>query len=285
MEGKLHDVISERIPDNRESRISESFVKWLAGLVDSDGSISFFQERNIKYGYYLLRLTLQIGSSDAFDKEHRMLDYIRNTTWMGTIKTDKRVINGKVYKTWCVLKTSEIEALLPRLIKHLVVKGRHALTLFDTWKRLKGDHLSEEDIESLRLFSKQSRAIAGPVKSKNHPSFAWTAGFCDGDACFNIQYRKDRPTPLMSIEIIQHKNDYVGIELLQKAFGGKISKKKEHLLIWRRNLGLESSSFTNFLLPKLLRYSTIKKHRIEQILHFHSQRLNEEIPMGKVIVQ
>jgi hypothetical protein len=263
----------------------EGFYKWLAGLVDSDGCISFWYELNKKYGYYILRMTLQVGSASVYDKDHKMLKYIQDTTQMGTFCEDSRIKNGSVYKVWKVQKTSDINKIMPRLIKHMIIKAKYSDYIYQTFLKFSGKHLTIEEVENLRKEAKEKRKIACPIKDKNYASWAWMAGYLDGDGCYSVQYRKDRPNPIINIQVVCHHNDKVGIEYLQKSLGGKISSHKGHLLRWRRSIGVESSTFAIKILRKFHKFSVLKKHKIECLLNFHSQRLNEFTPMGEVIVR
>lgn len=270
---------------NNRKLDGEGFYKWLAGIIDSDGCISLWPELNKKYGYYLLRMTIRIGSASVYDKDHKMLRYIQDTTQAGNIYEDKRVVNGSVYKSWNVLKTSDVNRLMPRLIKHLVIKGSYANFIYQTFLNNFGKHLSQEEIENLQREARKQRKNAVPVKAKNYTSWAWMAGYLDGDGCYSVQYRKDRPNPLMSLQVVCHPDDRIGIEYLKKSLGGYISSHKGHLLRWRRSIGIESSAFALKTLRKLHKFSILKKHKIESLLNFHSQRLNEFPPTGEVIVR
>lgn len=88
----------------------------------------------------------------------------------------------------------------------------------------------------------------------------------------------------MDIHVVCHESDRVGLDLLFKAFKGNIYTKQEHLLVWKRNLGFADSAFVRRFLPKLIRFSLIKRYHMEQILAIHNryrkQRLIERNPTG-----
>lgn len=165
----------------------------------------------------------------------------------------------------------------------MVIKGSHFQRMHEKFSEFKGKLLSVEDVEYLKQFAKDSRADAGSIKSKNHPSWLWFAGYLDGDGSFGIRQRSDRPSPEIWVSISCHINDRVGIDLISKAFGGGIythAKNTPHILDWKRNLAVSQKSFAVPFLKRLANLCVIKRHKIEQILNFYSQRLTEENPTG-----
>jgi hypothetical protein len=169
--------------------------------------------------------------------------------------------------------------LLPRLIKHMVIKARHWQWLLEYWRNYRSQQrgqkfLTEEEWQALSKASKESRSTrVGPIKPKNHPTWAWTAGFLDGDGCFSFRVSKDNN---MRLSVTEHEMDVSALEFLKKAFGGTVlpDTKRPHLRYWARGLGPSHSAFTISFLSKLVTHSRLKKHKIEQMLHWHRQRLS-----------
>lgn len=246
---------------------NESEIKYLAGLLDADGSLSFQFVDNRVY------LNLVLAASESIDK-NKYIDTLAERAGSLTIRTweDK---NWSPSHQWRVYSKAELNMLLPRIIKHMVIKGTHWNNLFTKWKEYQTKVLSKEEISYLKQFSQDSRKIAKPVKYKNHPTWAWIAGYLDGDGCYTFK-KHSNPEAIncmtLKIMAVCHKDDKVGIELLNKAFGGSI-REEEDWLRWTRNLGVKDSSFALEFLRKVHAHSRLKKWKIEQMLAFHNNRL------------
>jgi hypothetical protein len=256
--------------------MNESSVKYLAGLIDSDGTISFdFRNESRDNGIATLGLKVGISASDAVDK-HGFIESLPVLTGYGYTS---RHGDKKQYIYWIVCSRRDLEMLVPRLLKHMCVKARHLKRMFEKWKELRGKSLSAAECAELREFSKQSRYDAGPLKPKNHPTFAWCAGYLDGNghymfALSNKGAKSGKETRSMRVSACCHKGDAEVLEFLLKAFGGQIRvhPATENAMIWDRNLGLSQRSFALEFLGKMARFSKFKRHRIEQMIAFHRQQ-------------
>lgn len=255
--------------------MNESIVKYLAGILDADGSLSFEAHRgydeNVRIG-----LKLHLASSDAVDR-HGLVASLPDLTGFGQFN---RYHNR--YNQWFVGHRNELEMLLPRVIKHMCVKARHWQWLMDYWREYRSQakgqkFLTETEWQALQELSRTSRTNVGPIKPKNHPTWAWTAGFLDGDGCFSFRAQKDHH---MRLSVTEHAMDLPVLEFLQESFGGTIknNSRGDHLKVWWRGLGPRHASFALNFLPKLVKHSRLKKHKIEQMIHFHNhrQRLSAE---------
>jgi hypothetical protein len=164
-----------------EITLNESLVKYLAGLLDADGSLSFnFAEDDKRPGRYFVRIRISLAGSSAVDP----FNFVENLPGITGMGTTSRYGKDKQFITWTVIKRSDVEMLLPRLIKHMVIKAKHWQWLFDTWRERRSENktCSKEEREKLVKDCKASRIDnIGPVKPKNHPTWAWLAGFLDGD--------------------------------------------------------------------------------------------------------
>src|SRR3990167_5058082 len=102
-----------------EAEMNESLVKYLAGLLDADGSLSFaFKKYEKAEDTFFLGITLSLASSDAVDGSG-FINQLPQLTGMGAVN---RYGNNKQFKAWVVNKRSDLEMLLPRLIKHMIIK-------------------------------------------------------------------------------------------------------------------------------------------------------------------
>lgn len=261
------------------TNMTESEVKYLAGLLDADGSLSFkfCKSSSDKVFCYLI---LALTGVKHIDKQNYILSL---ANYGGSII---EYINDRGNQTnkWHVQDRTTLNKLLPRIIKHMVIKGRHWDRLFSAYTELKGKDASKQ-IELLKAFSAESRRDTGPLKAKKHPTWAWIAGYLDGDGCYTFSQKRKGNT--LHVGAIAHYNDIQGLELLQKAFGGTIYPvQPDNTVLWRKGLGKSHRSFAKMFLKKVHRHSQLKKYKIEKMLEFHNepQRLNENTPKGEVIV-
>lgn len=267
--------------------MDEELVKYLAGLLDADGSISFnFINPNKDKSAYTLSLKVSLASSSAVDV-HGFVASLPELTGFGSLRRygDKSQFTG-----WTVTSRANLEMLVPRLVKHMVVKARHLQRMFDTWKEKRGRLISVAECDELREFSKQSRYDPGPLKPKNHPSWAWLAGYLDG----NGSYRSTRSKCgtykgkqyyrwQTAVQAACHLGDAAVLDFIHKAHGGYVRphSKSPNCMVWERNLGKNDRSFALNFLPNLVSHSRLKKHKIEQLISFHhQQRPSEQNPEG-----
>lgn len=260
--------------------MNESLVKYLAGLMDADGSLSFtFKGWE---SWYYVGLTLSLASSDAVD-QHGFVTSLPALTGMGGVY---RYGAKKQFIAWRIGKRAELEMLLPRLIKHMVIKAKHWQWLLDEWRERRSDtECSDEERAELIAASKESRKTrSGPLRPKNHPTWAWLAGYLDGDGCYSYRRYIVNGYNQWAIHVsaVAHVNDMAVLEFLQKAFGGLIIPQGQSgaVMIWRRALGYQNRSFALAFLPKVARHSRLKRNKIDAIIHHHRQRLS--VPGTKV---
>lgn len=254
-------------------KLKENQIKYLAGLLDADGSLSLTHNN----GYLGLILNLELAESCDRDGK-----YIKSLySFGGNLYTRKREETWSQTNTWRVGKRSELEMLLPRVIKHMVIKAKHWNYLLSLFREYQGKHISVNEYDLLQEQSRVSRTNAGPLHEKIHPTWAWVTGYLEGDGWFML---RNRPKQVeIQTGAVCQMSDVVALKLLQKAFGGVVKEDRGHMR-WIRNLGPRDASFAKRFCTKLVQHSQLKTHKLEQILAFHSQRLNENSPEGCVIV-
>lgn len=260
----------------------ESLVKYLAGLLDADGVLSFSFSGG-KEGQYYVGLHLKLSSSEAVDK-HGFLETLPELTGMGAVYRETK--NAQC-RSWSVTKRSDLEKILPRLIKHMVIKARHWQWMLDARREQRGVSLDSRSCEIMKEASKLSRIQnVGPIRPKKHPTWAWTAGYLDGDGHYSLKTKNNKGYRNVYVGATAHENDLIGIEMLQHAFGGRIYDHSgaPHVKRWRRNLGPRDASFALRFLPKVAKHSRLKRHAIDQIIHNHSQRLSAKRAEAQAIV-
>lgn len=260
--------------------LNESLVKYLAGLLDADGSLSFgFKEDSNRPGRFFVTLRLNLSSSDAVDKAG-FVDSLPGVTDMGAVY---RYGADKQFTQWYVSKRAHLEMLLPRLLKHMVLKACHWEWLLNEWRGFRGTSISAEERKRLGEDSKQSRKERlGPLKPKNHPTWAWVAGYLDGDGCYTYRRHLIKDTGYwqwtMNVSAVAYVGDALVLEFLHRTFGGKLSPKRETMVEWKRSLGYHNRSFALRFLPRVARHSRLKRHKIDAIIHHHQQRLSVSGP-------
>lgn len=258
--------------------MNESLIKYLAGLLDADGSLSFnFTVDPTRDGRCFVGLALNLHSSDAIDKNGFVFT-LPEISGMGNCF---RYGKGQQFTRWAVSKRAHLEMLLPRIIKHMVIKGRHWQWLLETWREMRKDSktISLEERDRLAAASKDSRRTnVGPLNPKNHPTWAWLAGYLDGDGYYS--YRHYQPNGyeqwVMHVSAVAHVNDIVVLEFLEKAFGGMIRPQgqSDDVKIWKRSLGYSNRSFALSFLPNVAKHSRLKRPVIDAMIHHHRQRLS-----------
>lgn len=254
--------------------MKEVDIKYLAGLIDADGSIFF----NYTSGFTYLTISLDLSSS--IDKEFTYTHWLSNELGLNPCISHREPGKWAAQAKITVAKRSTLEVLVPRLLKYLVIKGKHLHTLFHKWKELRGVKSSKTEIEELRKFVTQSRKNVGPVKAKSWLPKAYVAGYLDGDGSYNFR----RKCGKYGVESVSHPDDRVVQDLLLKQYGGTISTDKAGHVRWRRCLGKTHRSFAVPFLRDMVKHSRLKKWKIEQLLSYHSQRLTKATPTGEVIV-
>jgi hypothetical protein len=248
--------------------MNETEVKYLAGLIDADGSIGFEFIDSKVY------LRLYLTAADSIDTKGYVYNLPTSTGFGSSCYKDRKEGWSKI-AVWTVGSRKDVEMLFPRLIKHMVIKGKHCQRMYDMWKEWRSKDLSEVEIEQLKIFAKASRADAGSVKHKKHPTWAWVAGYLDGDGSFIFKQPPSQNNPRLAVQATAHENDKIALELLFKAFGGTLNNrgiKAPHIWDWKHSLGAKNTSFATKFLPKVLTHIKFKKHKIEQMLaYIHSR--------------
>ena len=263
--------------------MNESLVKYLAGLLDADGSLSFsFKHDQNRVGRYFLGLRLGLTASDAVDHD-RFVESLPQITGLGSMS---RCGDKQQFAVWSISKRADLEMLLPRVIKHMVIKAKHWQWLFEIWRSVRAENKTCSVTERVALTeaSKESRRLrTGPLKPKNHPTWAWLAGYLDGDGWYvyrsggykNANGKTYRQWS-MGVGAVAHVNDAEVLGFLQNAFGGNVRDhgQSPNVKCWHRSLGYQNRSFALRFLPNVAKHSRLKRKKIDAIIHHHRQRLS-----------
>lgn len=270
-----------------KQKFTETQIKYLAGLIDADGSL-FFHFKHYKDDVYNVTLKLVLQQSLSIDRDGKFMKTLPDYCGFNQfIEINKLNPNWSDANRWTVDSHNDLNMLIPRLVKHLVIKSRHFQRLLDKFNSLYGKSVNESEMLELKEFSITSRKDAGPLKPKKHPTWAWVAGYIDGDGCYYMRNRKKNwgiATELL-VRVIAEDSDIESLQLLHKAFGGNFKKNEyENTHYWSRNLGNADRSFAIHFLRKMHMHSQLKKHKIETLLHHHLQRLSESTSTDDAIV-
>ncbi len=261
--------------------MQESLFKYLAGLCDADGSLSFnFKRDQNRPDRYFYGLSLHLTAADAVDK-NGFVASLPEATGFGTVS---RYGAKKQFAAWIVAKRSDLEMLVPRLIKHMMLKARHWQWMLDHWRQHRGQGYSERTVSDqervvLTAACKESRRTrVGPLKPRNHPAWGWLAGYLDGDGTYthreNFAKTNGYWQLTSNVSAVAHINDICVLEFLQRSFGGIIvdQGQSDNVKVWRRALGYQNRDFALRFLPKLAKHSRLKRHKIEEMISYMRER-------------
>lgn len=281
-----YKLLSGKLEERRNH--SEQLNKYVAGLIDSDGciSISFKAHSNRQYGVYL---NVSVDQSASNDIDFQLLRSLQSFYKLGTIyyyQRDSEIVKSHSAK-W-LMSTKDSLKLFNLLGKHLRVKGTHFENLVWLVTELKG--VSIQDTDGLREFSKCSRQNSRWLKHPKHPSWAWLAGFLDGDGHYRCRIDRLRTysdgstcrANELKLYLGVHEDDKFILEFLKDAFKGSLAQRKDGLYFWQRSLGKSSEKFALPFLKQLRKYSCLEKKYTEicKMIHFHEnnkeQRLNKQ---------
>lgn len=245
---------------------NESEIKYLAGLFDTDGCVTASFRKSRKDDTYYMYLTLQITAAESVDRDGAYVKSLGEKCGSLYHRPSGDGVKS-CQNVWKVSKHSDLNKLVPRLLKHLVVKGKHLERLYGELVKHRGQGLTSEKVSELKSYFAWSRQDTGPVKPKNHPTWSWVAGVVDGDGYLCM--RQGRASKRLSVAVNMMDCDTPALELLQKAFGGKIHKiANSEVTRWERNLGVKDKTFALHFLRKLHTHSNLKKWKIEQMIYY-----------------
>ena len=218
-------------------------------------------------------IKLTLAAADVIDK-NGFVASLPQLTGMGSIRREK-----DKYTYWLVTHRADLEMLLPRVIKHMVIKAQHWQWLLDYWRQWRAQDqgkksMTEDEFDVFREQYRESRRTrVGPIKPKNHPTWAWLAGYLDGDGCFSFRTSRNHN---MRLSVTAHITDVSALEFLQRSFGGtlKSNSRSDNIKVWWLGLGPRNRSLALRVLPMLVKHLRFKKHKVEQMIHFHRQRLS-----------
>lgn len=266
---------------------NETDIKYLAGLIDADGSL-MFHFKHYKDDRYNVCLKLVLQQSLSIDRDGKFISWLSEYCGFSQfIKISSENNNWSDANRWSVNNFSDLNMLIPRLTKHMVIKAKHFDAMLSKFSNIRNKSVSTEEMNELKEFAISSRKNVGPLKPKKHPTWAWVAGYIDGDGCYYQRSRKRNwgIQKELIVRVVSHNDDKVSLDMLQHSFKGNLKQNHhENTWYWSRNLGNADASFAIHFLRKMHRHSRLKRHKIEMMLNHHLQRLSESASAEDAIV-
>ena len=248
------------------SKYNETLNKYLAGFIDADGTLAFHFNKTVD-GYFRIGLQFGITQIDNRGRGFKLVEFLKESYGVGSLSD----VPSKKQKYWKVANKDELEKFLPHVIKHMVIKGKHFQRMLEKRRELAGVNLTQEQVDVLRQFAKESRKDTGSIRYKKNASPAWLAGYIDGDGYLRHSDKEHW------LKIHVQTSDVVAVELIQNTYGGKIyTTTKENIKEFRLNFGASFYGTANKVLKAIIPHLRIKRHDAEMILHWHKQRLSEK---------
>lgn len=214
--------------------------RYQAGFTDADGSISV-QAYKSKDNLFTIQPNLQW--SQRSDRR-KVIDLMPGNT---RVKSDTQVMSS--------IAGQEAATYLNRIKNHLVVKRTEA----DFILSHSGSRVTEDTLKAIKKAHKAIRRDISEHGKVTH-SRAWAAGYFDGDGCIYSRVRQQgnsyylETTLNLSSWIYQPE----GIELMQKAWGGKIRRTGDTIGLW---VTINPQNAQKILQP-LMRYTILKTGQI-----------------------
>ena len=242
---------------------SEQMLKWTAGFLDADGSISLHikQHSNGRYGVYLQVSICQTDTTILY----LLKDYYR----IGNVSGDTWHLSGK-----------QAHIFLNLIGKHLLIKATHMDNILWVVGELSG--YSVKDADDLRDYSQCSRLNSRWRHTPKHVPYAWMAGYLDGDGHYRVRIARERMYKDGSTAITNELKLFVGcapwdsfiLDKLLEDHGGSVRMRKDNCYFWQLSLGKNSRSKALPLLYKLRKYCCLprKAEAIDSMITFHTTR-------------
>lgn len=226
--------------------------KYLAGFLDADGSFGI-KLRPLAAGRvrpYLWLQASQKGSNGFVIHEiARKFGGSVNTVYDVTEQGEPR----ETARWDCPPKQARM--LLGRIAQYFVLRRSFARWCLSADRM---DSMSKVEGDALLVDAKAKRLMrSDPLP--NFPTRKWMAGYIDGNGCFAsaLRRRKHSTSAVLEMRIADGTHDIEGLELLLKAFGGKLyPEPNRQRVTWVLNL--EPSKAREFI-PYFAKHLLVKK--------------------------
>lgn len=182
--------------------------KYIAGFLDADGSIG------VQFVAQSRKPQLSITFAQNTDQDE-VLHRIHEETGVGSICI--RTSNLNTRYSSLTIRGKDANMLLNRISQYLVIKRHFASIAVDVCNRL----IEKDEIPKIREYLKIHRYLPSLPLPK-HPTRGWTAGYLDGDGCISVSRLTGLGMANLVLHVAGDARKIEGIQILQKAFGGKI---------------------------------------------------------------
>lgn len=260
-----YKLVSDQLKTRRKH--SEQLNKYVAGLFDSDGCVSLeFNSNGVG-----VSIRSSITAAASVDQDFEMLRSLNRFYNIGKLKYSI----GKSGTSRCdwYMSTKDSSKFFNLIGKHMRIKGTHFRNCIDLQDKYRGSVLTDDLKDHLRNVREESRRTSTWLKRPKHLSYAWVAGYFDGDGSYG--FRKKYNT----LDIRVPSQDLHILYKLKEDFGGTIHTPKEgNYKMWTRGLGKGNISFSLPFLKKMRMYSCIERkyNKIqEMITYLESKRVAE----------
>lgn len=199
------------------AKLSEKYV---AGFLDADGSVSVVWQYP---GKPECQPYLRISFSQETVQDGML--FLIQQEFGGVFRSKA----GRS-QTELVLNSSYAAKCLNRIRKHLVLKRHYADVCVEM---VAGGYKRYSTVAEAKAYLKVQRRVPS-LPIPNFPPRKWLAGYFDGDGCVYALSKGPYGKASVSARITAADYDREGIDLLQKVYGGNITKnvKSEHAYMW-----------------------------------------------------
>ena len=236
--------------------------KYVAGLFDSDGHINWSRIREGVNPRFNLCISQLAWKSEV-------LEMLKGSFGGTVYYTEER--NPNESAEW-KLSAQESYNLLRRIHKYLVIKRDYI-----EWALSMIAGKLEIDSKEFNRLRKEKRDTRTKF-THNYPTTKWLAGYFDGDGTVGVSNINKDNTAIIRFSVTAHKKDSIGIELIQKAFGGRFTdtSKDRTCYQWTLYLSASNSAAGIKFLEHFSDYCVIKKDQLLAV----KQYLNAELKNG-----
>lgn len=189
--------------------------KYIAGFFDADGCVM------MQFSKDCSRPQLAVNFSQK-TSQAKVLHCIQEVAG-GSIRENVIKDNSYSLLTLC---GKNARNLLSRILKYMVVKRHYANVCLSIANK-------PADKDEVKAYLRNQRKIKS-LPLPNYPSKKWLAGYFDGDGCLAVsRIRKPSGKAVVVSHIASSDYDSEGLELIHKAFGGRLNWMKSNCRQWQ----------------------------------------------------